>query len=934
MRNLLFFLVVNLSTSLTIYASHIRAGEITSERLNCNGRDFVFTLTAYRDTGSNILFGQGVFNFGDGKSISLDPNGYFLKESLDNEVEKVQFRIPHTYDGNGTFRVSYVESFRNDQTININGGNSGQVDFYIESLIRLDPYFGCNQSPVFDIPPIDEGAVGVLFFHNPGARDQGLDGDSLAYKKINPKFMLDTDVPNYVQPNDIGGGLNEQQTDNATYTINPISGDVIWDAPAIVGQYNIAFIVEEWRKINGKWELLGFITRDMQITIGETDNLPPMLEIPRDTCVEAGTLLEAEIVASDPDLESLVQIEAFGFPLSLNPAATLTPTPAVFEPSPTSATFSWQTSCDHIREDPYQVRFKATDNGPGIRLTKFETWNVTVVPPAPKNVVAESRPQRSIEITWDEYNCGLAEVIQVYRRVDSYDFTPENCEIGIPENGGYELIGAAPVSQNSFLDNNAGRGLAFGATYCYRLVAVFELPTGGVSYASEEVCQQIAATGPIITNTSITNTDSSNGEVIVSWLPPFEIDTAIYPPPYKYQLLRGVNGSFEPIAVVEDDTTYTDSGINTEEEFTSYRLELYLLNQAVEEENLIEISATASTVRLNSVSLFEAIQLNWTATVPWSNTNQEFPYHYIYRNKVNENDTNEFVLIDSVDVTQYGFQYTDSGSFNNVNLSNDEQYCYYVTTSGGYGNDNIFEPLLNNSQELCAMPDDQIDPCPPFEVDFDLGSLDECLEFLADKDCGFDDFENTLFWDATVVDSCDIDVSYYEVFYTNTLDGDFNLVGTTTETTFTHKELQEYAGCYKIRAVDQSENRSAFSETFCKENCPNIAFPNVITPNNDGVNDVFTPYYPGATDLATIPFDKCPRFLKEIHFRVYNRYGKEVYNYKSGGENSVYIKWDGTAFSGQELPSATYYYEATVTFKMLRPENKTKVFKGWVEIIK
>ncbi len=232
------------------------------------------------------------------------------------------------------------------------------------------------------------------------------------------------------------------------------------------------------------------------------------------------------------------------------------------------------------------------------------------------------------------------------------------------------------------------------------------------------------------------------------------------------------------------------------------------------------------------------------------------------------------------------------------------------------------------------MPDDQIDPCPPFEVDFELGSLDSCLEFLADKDCGFDDYENTLFWEATLEDSCDTDVSYYEIFYTNTLGGDFRLVGTTTETTFTHSELQEYAGCYRIRAVDQSENRSAFSETFCKENCPNIAFPNVITPNNDGVNDVFTPYYPGATDLATIPFDKCPRFLENITFKVYNRYGKQVFDYKSGGENSVYIKWDGTNSNGNELPSATYYYEAYVTFKMLRPENSSKVYKGWVEIIR
>jgi len=740
-------------------------------------------------------------------------------------------------------------------------------------------------------------------------------------------------IPNFQSPEIAAGGQNSQQTGPATLTLDEVLGDLIWDAPGLKGEFNVAFIAEEWRKISGEWRFLGSVTRDMQIIVDETENDPPELEVPLDTCVEAGTLLEAEIIATDPNPESLVRIEGFGGPFILSPPATLTPDNEDFFESPTTSNFSWQTDCSHIREDPYLVRFKATDNGPGLKLTAFETWSVTVVPPSPKNVVAESKPQRSIEISWDEYNCGNAEVVQVYRRVDSYAFEPENCEIGIPENGGYELIGAVPVSQNSFLDDNAGQGLNFGATYCYRLVAVFELPKGGVSYASEEVCQKVEATGPVITNVTTDVTDSESGEITLSWLPPLDIDTTVYPPPYKYQIFRSNNGSAEALGIVEDDTTFTDTNLNTTSEAYNYKLELYLLNDEVDEGNLIEISATASSVRLSSVGLFESIQLNWDANTPWSNTNQEHPYHYIYRNKTGGNP-NQIMLIDSVDVTQYGFQYLDSGQFNGQNLSNMEEYCYYVTTSGGYGNEDIFEPLLNDSQILCARPDDQIDPCPPFDVGFQLDSPDKCLEFLADKDCEFNQFQNELFWEADLADSCDSQISYYEVFFQNDLENEFELIGTTQDSFFIHDNLPEFAGCYKIRAVDQSENKSKFSEVFCKENCPNISFPNVFTPNGDDKNDFFTPFFQRELEPGSIPLDKCPRFLEKIEFKVFNRYGKQVYAYESGGENGLYINWDGTNFSGEALPSATYFFEAIVTFDMLRPENKEIRYKGYVQIIR
>ncbi len=92
MKNIFLLLLVNLS-KLTTYSSHIRAGEITAKRLGCNGYDYEFTLTAYRDSGGNIQFGNGIFNFGNGESISLNPDGYSRKEVIADGVELVQFKF-------------------------------------------------------------------------------------------------------------------------------------------------------------------------------------------------------------------------------------------------------------------------------------------------------------------------------------------------------------------------------------------------------------------------------------------------------------------------------------------------------------------------------------------------------------------------------------------------------------------------------------------------------------------------------------------------------------------------------------------------------------------------------------------------------------------------------------------------------------------------
>jgi hypothetical protein len=223
----------------------------------------------------------------------------------------------------------------------------------------------------------------------------------------------------------------------------------------------------------------------MQIIVNDCDNERPLIDVPPDTCVEAGTLLKSYAVGTDPDITDEVKIEAFsevfnlavpkfGFRATLNPA-----TPA-FKAQPDTLFFEWQTSCPNVKSQPYQVVFKISDKpaGLGTRLASFATWNITVIGPKPvwQNIALNGQVA---ELEWEPYACSAeAESIQIWRRVDSLMYEPDDCELGISDNLGYELIATVPASEVSFDDNNNGLGLAPGAIYCYRLVATFPSPRG------------------------------------------------------------------------------------------------------------------------------------------------------------------------------------------------------------------------------------------------------------------------------------------------------------------------------------------------------------------------------------------------------------------------------------------------------------------------
>jgi flagellar hook assembly protein FlgD len=142
-------------------------------------------------------------------------------------------------------------------------------------------------------------------------------------------------------------------------------------------------------------------------------------------------------------------------------------------------------------------------------------------------------------------------------------------------------------------------------------------------------------------------------------------------------------------------------------------------------------------------------------------------------------------------------------------------------------------------------------------------------------------------------------------------------------------------GYYFITALDRSGNESVPSDTLVRNNCPQYVLPNVFTPNEDGKNDTFSPFFSDGS-ITDFDYSKCPRFVRSVDISVVDRTGNEVFNYNSNEDNinGIYINWDGKNKFGLDLAEGTYYYNAKVVFDVLDGYESEKEIKGWVQLIR
>lgn len=844
-------------TFLSAFSTHNRAGEITYRQIS--QLTYEVTVTTFTYSLSPADRPQLDVKWGDNTTSTIDR---VSKVSLGDNYNKNIYIGQHTFPGSGTYSILVEDPNRNYGVENI--PNSVNVVFSIKTTMLINAEVGYNNTPVLLNPPIDKAAKGKTFIHNPAAYDA--DGDSLAYKLGVCTGANGEDIIGYELP----------EASNTIY-IDSITGDFIWDAPVEVGIYNVAIIIEEWR-YNIK---IGKIVRDMQIEVIDSDNEPPVIQNFQKHCVVVDSTLSFNVKATDSDNDKIT-LTGNGGPLYLSDSSAIFEQPTYGYGS-VSQQFTWNTNCSHVRQQPYQVVFKAKDNNSEVELVDIKNAEILVISPPVENIQTEAT-NNTISLSWDVCKCSQAKGYYIYRKRGLANFIPDNCTTGVPSSTGYEKITSiSGISNTNFTDNNNEQGLAQGYEYCYIITSYFA--DGAESIASEEVCTELVKGIPVITNVSVRTTDNNSGSMYIAWAKPTEFDSVSAPGPYKYLVYRSVGMWGETLLLIDslnsiNDTTFVDTLLNTVDNQYSYKIEFY--NDEVGNRFLIGTPQVASSMYLKLEPSDNRVSIDIDKNVPWINNK-----YIVYRQNPST------LVFDSI-AESNTLPYVDT------ELKNGTEYCYKLESVGKYLTGGYIDPILNFSQYTCQTPVDNVAPCTP--------------NLIVESKC--DSLQNYLIWN-NLNHSCADDVLKYNIYYSPSIAGELELLTTIenpNDTSYTHIPVSSMAGCYVVAGVDSVGNEGSTMSRVCVDNCSYYELPNVFTPNFDGINDYFRPG----------PYN----FVEKINLYIYDRWGVLVFTTENPD-----INWDGRNMENNKMvPDGVYFYVCDVyEYRLTGIEPRTLL--GFVHVL-
>lgn len=848
LKKKLVILLILLVAGLNLNATHNRSGSITYRHIS--GNTYEFTVKTCTESASDADRPSLEVKWGDG-TLDTIPR----VDIIENQTYLVQenFYIGiHTYTGPGSFIISVEDPNRNAGVINIS--NSVNQVFCIQTELIISPFLGPgNNSVVIENCPCPEFAcLNETYCYNLSVFDP--DEDSLSYEIVpcRGENCLEMNIPNVFRfpdtPINQGGG-------GGSMSIDPISGTLCWIGPGLLGEYNVAIKVSEYR--NGIY--IGSVVQDMQLTVKDCINESPEIVEKPDTCIFAGD--NAFLTFTATDSEDSIYLFATGsiFNLNSNPAFFND----VLGGQTVTSFFSWTPNCDQASQTSYTFIVHAEDQNTDVQLSDLLTYQIKVNIPPVQNVDVHPLGG-SVSISWSPLGLNCPDITyNVYRYTDSLLFENECCDQGLASSLGYQFIGS--TADTFFLDSD---NLSVGVEYCYMITALNN--SGIEGCLSTQACTSLMFEVPVMTNVSVFETNSSTGKDSIYWSWPKELNMVNFPGPYYYELFRS-DGLIEnnPILIHTSntnpdislvDTFYYDIDLNTFDQPHAYSVHLF------SDGSLVGEATSASSIYLNSTPNDNQLELFWNVQVPWIND-----YYRIY--KETPTGSGNFVLIDST-ATQF---YIDT---NLVNLST---YCYKVESVGYYGEKGIRDPILNWSQEHCNEPYDFTPPCPP-----------------AANITGDCETEETLIYWTNPNLTCADDVVAYNLYFAP-FEGDSLIfltnVNSALDTFYVHKDRGSIAGCYYVTAVDSFpyQNESIPSNMVCIDNCDGYyELPNVFTPNGNNINDLFHP---------KLPY----KFVESIEINIFNRYGELVFT-----TTDPMINWDGThLISGKKVVDGTYFYVCT-----------------------
>ncbi len=242
----LFFFIIG-----KMFSQDIKGGYIKTKWLT--GTNYNVEIKLFCDASKNINRPTISVIFGDVSNGSVPLVGSVTI----NSVTIKTYSINHTYNGPGTYYLTFEDTFRVASIKNILVSDTQHL--IISSLVKVNQFGLGNTPPSITNYPIYLGVNGTKVYYDPMLTPDP-DGDSLSFS------LLNCLVPNYYIPNGVtlnGNGLLSFSKDS-------------------VGLYAFTYKITEWRKdFDGNYFVIGTSQIDfvMDITsnvgINVNINFPP-----------------------------------------------------------------------------------------------------------------------------------------------------------------------------------------------------------------------------------------------------------------------------------------------------------------------------------------------------------------------------------------------------------------------------------------------------------------------------------------------------------------------------------------------------------------------------------------------------------------------------------------------------------------------------------
>ena len=372
----------------------------------------------------------------------------------------------------------------------------------------------------------------------------------------------------------------------------------------------------------------------------------------------------------------------------------------------------------------------------------------------------------------------------------------------------------------------------------------------------------------------------------------------------------------------------------------------------------VKIGETRRDVQYISLNCTSGSPPNFLNVVPQMNQTIQIPYNYefckdLIFNDINSTDTLYFTW-DSPIFDSGAYQATVPQDING------DQHYFYNWNGSTWGDSVVIAPnqfdTVENAewnigtvaQRFCWTPDcDDIGKSFPFQVNaYSLGcdgkSQDSILFNIevvpppvdlknpGDKEIPYGSpyCRNIVYEDSSIVDLIDIVVTS-DIFtmgaefpalptnynYVSWVDDDVvtgvpnnnaNHYSVATRFCWT-PDCEHIGGTFPVRAIlfskdcpEALQDTIEFSYTVTPPFDSLDVIPNVITPNGDGMNDIFTLGY--INDQGVRVGGVSNPCTDEIKVEIFNRWGTKVYE----GDNPEFT-WDGTNKGGGDVPAGTYF---------------------------